>query len=102
LNFQDAIGLIQQGKDVTPNAIPLIQRAKAAKQRAGVVKKYSMLLFQAKLTGKGYTIRGAFFNLATNRKNTSIPNLAVIVTYNTEEQFEKIKGILASASISKN
>jgi len=38
----------------------------------------------------------------TGIRNYGCYNLAVMVSYNTEEQFEKIKGILASASISKN
>ena len=38
----------------------------------------------------------------TGVRNYGCYNLAVIATYNTQEQFEKIKGILAVASISKN
>jgi hypothetical protein len=66
LNFQCAIGLIQQCKDVTPNAIPLIPSVKAVKQRAGLVKKHLFGLFLEKLTGQVYTIVRTFYNFATS------------------------------------
>jgi hypothetical protein len=77
----------------------------SGQQRAVELDKATVAVGNEKLKGLSVVIhnnREHQTTKLTGIRNYGRYNLAVIVTYNTPEQFEKIKGILATASIPKN